>query len=177
MSFSRLNYDDCAYKQALKESVRPGDYRVNVPFNFKQNVYPHPPTVRLQKAGASLHKKSFLIDIDSDLMGITRKNSKCSEDYYIPNPNKLQNTGLYHESSLQHGKDGFMPADDTRLSNPASNLRGTGYDRWEWLCLNPQDKVMIPFDRNVSNRLLSRDNHRPCIPTPLNQKSVWPKSN
>ena len=32
---------------------------------------------------------SFLIDIDSDLMGITRKNSKCSEDYYVPNQNKL----------------------------------------------------------------------------------------
>lgn len=174
MSFSRLNYDDCAYKQALKESVRPGDYRVNVPFNFKKNVYAPQPSVRLQRTGASVDKKSFLVDIDSELMGITRKNSKCSEDYYVPCSDKLQ-YGLSCGDSLEHGVDGFMPADDTRLSNPASNLRGTGYNRWEYLCLNPQAHVEMPFDNNINNRIVSKDNHRPCIPKPLNQKLVWPK--
>ena len=174
MSFNRLNYDECAYNQALKESVRPGDYRINVPFNFKKNVYPHPPSVRLQKRGASLDKKSFLVDIDSDLMGITRKNSKCSENYYVPCADKLQ-YGLSCERTLEHGADTFVPQDDTRLSNPASNLRGTGFNRWEWLCLNPQAKVMMPFDWNISNRIVSKDNHRPCIPKPLNQKLAWPK--
>ena len=173
MSFSRLNYDGCAYKQALKESVRPGDYNINVPFNFQNNNYPYPPTVRLQKNGASMDKKSFLVDIDSDLMGITRKNSKCSEDYYVPCADKLQYGGTCGES-LEHGSDTFIPAEDTRTSNPSSNLRGTGFNRWEWLCMNPQDKVMMPFDWNISNRIVSKDNHRPCVPKPLSQTSAWP---
>ena len=56
--------------------------------------------------GASLDKKSFLVDVDSELMGITRKNSKCSEDYYVPCADKLQ-YGLSCNESLEHGEDGF----------------------------------------------------------------------
>ena len=171
MSFSRLNYDDCAYKQALKESVRPGDYRVNVPFNFKKNVYA--PQLLFVYKDRQLDKKSFAVDADSELLGITRKNSKCPK-LLVPCSDKLQ-YGLSCGDSLEHGVDGFMPADDTRLSNPASNLRGTGYNRWEYLCLNPQAHVEMPFDNNINNRIVSKDNHRPCIPKPLNQKLVWPK--
>ena len=35
------------------------------------------------------------------------------------------------------------------------------------MCLDPQDRVLIPFDYNINNRLVVKDNHRPCIPTPV----------
>ena len=54
------------------------------------------------------------------------------------------------DNNLKHWKDCYIPAEDTRLSNPSCNLRGTGWNRWEWLCLNPQDRVEIPFDFNDS---------------------------
>ena len=53
-------------------------------------------------------------------------------------------------------------------------MRGTGFDRWEYLCFNPQEKATIPFDYNVSNRILVKDNHRPCVPKPIDPKSGYP---
>ena len=32
MSFNRLDYDTCAYKQEIAESSGPGDYQLNTPF-------------------------------------------------------------------------------------------------------------------------------------------------
>lgn len=63
-----------------------------------------------------------------------------------------------------------MPAcafntEDTRLSNPPSTLRGTGINRFNPLCFNPQEKIFFPGDYHVSTRLVFRDNHRPCIPS------------
>ena len=33
----------------------------------------------------------------------------------------------------------------------------------------------MPFDTNINNRLVVKDNHRPCIPTPLDVSSSLPK--
>ena len=38
-----------------------------------------------------------------------------------------------------------IPAEDTRLSNPPCNLRGTGINRWEYLDRNPQEFFEVPF--------------------------------
>ena len=69
----------------------------------------------------------------------------------------------------------FIGSEDTRLSNPACNLRGTGWNRWEWLCLDPQERVLMPFDYNINNRLVVKDNHRPCIPKPIDVTPSLPK--
>ena len=61
-----------------------------------------------------------------------------------------------------------MPtAEEIRTSNPPCNLRGTGWNRWEWLCMDPQERVLMPFDNMVSNRIIVKDNHRPCVPNPI----------
>ena len=39
----------------------------------------------------------------------------------------------------------------------SSNLRGTGINRWEWLCRNPQSNVFIPFRNNLNTRLIMKD--------------------
>ena len=75
---------------------------------------------------------------------------------------------------LTHWNDCFNHTIESRHVDPASNLRGTGFDRWEYLCFNPQEKATIPFDYNVSNRLLVKDNHRPCVPKPIDPKSGYP---
>ena len=48
-------------------------------------------------------------------------------------------------SDLKHFQDCHLNSEPTKLSNPPCNLRGTGWNRWEWLCQNPQDKVEIPL--------------------------------
>ena len=76
MSFTNSNYDKEAYKQSLNSSVGPGIYRLNEPSISCEPCYPYPPTVRLQRGGDSIRKDMFLIDVDSELSGITRKLSK-----------------------------------------------------------------------------------------------------
>ena len=54
----------------------------------------------------------------------------------------------------------------THYYNPPCTLRGTGWNRWEWLCQNPQNRAIVPFNRGlfigVNTNLMARDNHRPC---------------
>ena len=50
MSFNRLNYDMCQYKQTIFESTGPGNYMLATPSTDCEYCYPTPPTVRLQKS-------------------------------------------------------------------------------------------------------------------------------
>lgn len=198
MSFNRLNYDVGAYKHAINQSAGPGNYKLEKPKISCQQCYPYPPSIRLQEQGNSIDKNRFLIDVDSELLGLCKKNTKDINKNYSPccpdsvctsgeicgqgvigeckSKNKnLKKGQRYYDTNLYHWKDCFIPAEDTRLSNPSCNLRGTGWNRWESLCLNPQDRIEIPFDYNISNRIIVKDNHRPCIPNPIEQTTVLPK--
>ena len=105
------------------------------------------------------------VDVESDLKGQTRVASKCAAKNFMPNCDTYK---------LTHYRDCLITSEETRTTNPACNLRGTGWNRWEWLCQNPQDKALVPFDYLINNRLVVRDNHRPCIPTPLDQSDSLP---
>ena len=198
MSFNRLNFDMCQYKQTIYESTGPGNYMLGTPPNDCNYCYPEPPTIRLQKAGDSINRKVPLVDTESELRALDRPASKCTaESLYNGEPPKKTTTvkpapndcscsteesfqnpstipSTNSEPGLTHWKDCFPHTVESRHSDPASNLRGTGFDRWEYLCQNPQDNVLIPFDNNVSNRIVVKDNHRPLVPTPVDGKLGLP---
>jgi hypothetical protein len=69
------------------------------------------------------------------------------------------------DNNLVNVPECYFGTEDTRLSNPASSLRGTGINRFHPLCFNPQEKIFFPGDYHVPTRLVFRDNHRPCIPS------------
>jgi len=178
MSLNSLNYDCCASKIDVNDSVKIGQYYLEEPVINCQGCYPSAPTVRLQKFGNSLSKKISLIDIDSELHGITRKLSNCPSKKFKPCDGKVQYGYECVQDNLQNFKDCFFTPDHTRLSNPPSTLNGTGWNRWDWLWSDPQKAplgLLYPFDTNINVRLLAKDNHRPCVPKPLNQKNAWPK--
>jgi hypothetical protein len=58
--------------------------------------------------------------------------------------------------------------------NPPCTLRGTGWNRWEWLCRNPQDNALMPFDAYVDTSLVIKDNHRPTLACPIDQAIAMP---
>ena len=194
MSFTNLGYDKGSYISELNQSVGPGVYKLAEPSVDCEQCYPVPPTVRLQLQGDSISSKKLLVDIDSELMGITRKLSQDPNKQFQPecvdtvcSSGEVCGQGVIGkckdrkqgrrvpDSDLKHMKDCFVPSEDTRLSNPSCNLRGTGWNRWEWLCLDPQDKVEIPYYFNISNRIIVKDNHRPCIPKPIDPQPCLPK--
>ena len=76
MSFNRLNYDTGTYKQDLNQSVGPGNYYLNQPPVSCEQCYPYPPSVRLQHSGDSVQRDMFMIDVDSELAGLFRKNTR-----------------------------------------------------------------------------------------------------
>jgi len=174
MSFNRLNYDTCAYKHVLSETVGPCEYQIGTPHISCDPCFPTDPAYRLQRQGASVSGQQKMIDVDSELMGITRIASNCPSKNYLPKEN---NKGeLCQGEVLHHYKDcDVATAEETRTSNPPCNLRGTGWNRWEWLCMDPQERVLIPFDNAVSNRIIVKDNHRPCIPNPIDVEPSLPK--
>jgi len=173
MSFNKLKYDTCSYKQVLEESTGPGEYQLASPHVSCEPCFNKDPRFRLQKNGVSLNTRMNMIDTDSELMNITRSQSNCSEKKFNPKFNNAGNienpSDMLHLTECQN-----LTTEDTRLSNPPCTLRGTGWNRWEWLCQDPQERVLIPFDYEIDTRNNVRDNHRPCIPEPLDPSESLP---
>ena len=176
MSFNKLNYDTCSYKQALSESVGPCEYQLGMPFISCEDCFSKDPQLILQRMGASVAKNVPMVDVDSELLNINRKLSNCSSNEFIP---KFDKNGVIDNTiESVHFKDCNIPTrENTRLSNPPATLRGTGWNRWEWLCENPQTRSLIPFDYNINNRLVTKDNHRPLVPRPIDQSVFLPPQN
>ena len=82
MSSNRLYYDTCEVKKQLEESLRPGEYQVKTP--AIDRCYPSDPSIRLQGTGNSISKSHALVDVHSELWGITRHNSRCPSKKYNP---------------------------------------------------------------------------------------------
>lgn len=168
-SLTRLNQDECTYKQNLKQSMGPGEYMVNVPHTRCDECFEPDPSFRMssqvrQPNGVSRCANTHFIDVDSELKGITRPATNCAQDQFLGQ--KYCNLKHMPDCNRDHRR----PTEDTRLSNPPCTLRGTGWNRWEWLCMNPQDKALVPFEYNINNRLLVKDNHRPCVTDPIEDK-------
>jgi len=174
MNFNRLNYDTCTYQHNLKQSVGVADYILGMPrvnCNACFNANPSAGNIDTQ---ATVKSKDALVDIDSELMGLNRKASNCPTSAYIPDlsrPEELR----YPTTPIADCR--AISVEETRLSNPPSTLREQGWNRWEVLLENPQARAEVPFRFNVNNRLIVKDNHRPYVPTPVNQAHVLPPYN
>jgi len=203
MSYNRLAYDNCSYEKTLMESEGPGAYKLMTPGNVEQMCLADDPHIRAQYMGANHVPGTSLIDVDSELMNITRPASQCPTQKYIPHQSGTgmcsaprthtmgPSTDTVPQQQLNHEgfKNGmtttnhmnfsncFTPTESTRLSNPPCTLRGTGWNRWEWLCKNPQDRVEVPFDHMIDSVLMAKDNHRPLLPKPMDQTLALPVSN
>jgi len=77
MSFNRLKYDSCAYSKELQESINPLDYNL---FKGKYESCKQCPV------GSFTNNLEFgsKTNVESDLLGLTREQSKCPEKYFDP---------------------------------------------------------------------------------------------
>ena len=189
MSYNRLPYDTCAYEQVLAETTAPGIYKLSTPPVSCRPCHSTDVFTRLQSSGVSMNKNSHLIDIDSELIGITRNQSRCPERKYMPMANasglcgaqtgngvpcqKSAKLCVDHQKNHLEFKDCFEHTNPTRLSD-LNCRRGVGINRWEFLCRDPQKDVQHSFDFDISTRILAKDNHRPCVPKPMSQTKILP---
>ena len=168
MSFNRLNYDRDAYQQELKQSVGQGNYVLATPVSDCKACFP-PDNLSTHDMNSSVCLNRSLVDVSSELLGLNRKLSRAPGEKYLPDASYCQSASLKDCNALH--------TEDTRLSNPPITLRGTGWNRWEWLCRDPQKKALVPFDHNIANRIVAKDNHRPYIQRPIDQSAALPPMN
>lgn len=168
MSFSRINYDRDAYEQELKQSVGQGNYALAMPVTDCSSCFSQD-NLSTQEMNSSVCLNKSLVDVSSELYGLNRKLSHAPKDKYLPDSTFCQSARLKDCNAIH--------AEDTRLSNPPITLRGTGWNRFEWLCMDPQKKAFVPFDHNIANRIVAKDNHRPYIQTPIDQSAALPPLN
>ena len=128
------------------QSLGPGHYFRNTVKTEGEPVYPWAPTARIQKIGGSLLADSNIVDVDSELMGLTRKNSKDPKEHYKPSEEKI--------IKYLNLEDGFFHQESTLLNNPPHLLRGQTKNRWESVFKNPQENILEPFNRLGENTYL-----------------------
>jgi hypothetical protein len=184
MSFTRLRDDRCTYSHDLRQAIGPGQYQLAAPRAECHACFSPDPTIRLDRRGAAVCDTiGGRVDAHSELLGITRRASQCPTDKFLPGPaGPTGPTPAPASCALTMPPDcapgaGMAAREDTRLSNPPCTLRGTGWNRWEWLCRDPQDKALVPFEWGISYRTVVKDNHRPCVPTPLGACAALPGAN
>ena len=192
MSFNRTKYDRCNISKYNQESTGPGNYMTGTPI-MNDTCYNDNPRVINQKIGVSVNGQvdwrfySGPVDVESELFNINKRQSRCPSDKYSPNckPNSCTdgtpcgqgviescNNASKHpwnrpeDSNLVDQRKCTFPSDDTRLNNPASNLRGTGWNRFVPLCKNPQENITFPGEYLIPTRLVVKDNHRPLVKKP-----------
>jgi hypothetical protein len=169
MSFCKSRYDDNAYKTQLNESIGPGNYMLErlAPCDNTCSFYSGG-GIQLSRHGDALCDKE-LIDVDSELIGITRHLSQCPSDKYLPKKEPFCKVNF---SDLKECD--FLTSEPTLISNPKCTNKETTINRWEWLCLDPQKNALMPFDWNIDNRQVTKMNHRPLIERPIDQSSALP---
>ena len=149
MAFTRLKYDDCKTIYNLYQATDPGKYILDVPGNGPAPCYIEDPYIRIQQWGANLRTNT--INLESDLMGVNRQLTKndCLQDTYqkynVPN-----NAIEYPNCTVQFTQQ-------PRATEPAWMVRDQQIDNWDYLPLDPQINTCLPFQNNISTRILEKD--------------------
>ena len=162
MAFTRFKYSDCRTVKALEESTGPGRYMLNKPGNGCMPCFFQDPQIRMQGWGANLRDVpgGGPIDIDSDLLGLTRPLSKdCSRGKY-PNSGVVKSVKVTYPTCLAPNTL------QSRVTHPPWMYRDLSQARWYPLFLNPQENVCLSFHNNINTRLLAKDYYvskAPCL--------------
>ena len=133
-------------KEMHEFSMGPGYYTTNTIQTETKPVYPWAPTARIQKIGGSLIKDINTIDIDSELLGLNRKNSKDMNMHYKPSEEEI--------IKFINLEDGFFHQESSLITNPRSELRGNIKNRWIVPFKDPILNTIEPFDRLGENTYL-----------------------
>ena len=135
MAFTRFNYDNCRTQKKLQEATGPGRYMLNVPGNGCKPCFIDDPQIRLQEWGANLRKVpgGHPIDIDSDLLGITRR--------YMPFCTMAQfpNAGVVTSDTVRYPVCKNPITHQSRATNPPWTTLDLEQSNRYPLFLNPQE--------------------------------------
>ena len=153
MAFTRFKYDDCRTKKELQQSTDSGRWILNVPGNGDNPCYMEDPQIIPQKWGGNLRTNT--INLESDLRGVNRQLNRDCLGKYEYNKYNVPNQAIQYPSSS------ILTTEQSRATNPAWWYRDLEQTDWQYPPLNPQTNVCIPFQSNLSTRILEKDYFTP----------------
>ena len=162
MAFTRFHDDSCRIIKQLQEDTDQGRYMLNVPGNGLTPSYMEDPYIRMQKWGANL--QSNTINLESDLLGLTRHLTlDCEEN------NEYKQNSVKSERKKYPNQKSFV--EQPRATNPAWTALEIEQNNFEYPFFNPQLNVCMPFQNNLSSRILEKDYYlmKECIPEDINR--------
>jgi len=148
MSFTRFHDDPCRIKKQMQETTGLGRYMLNVPGNGDKPCFMEDPYYRLQKWGANLMTNT--INLESDLMGLTRSTNRDCQGVNNYKSQAVNSSKMIYPSCLP-------TTEQPRATDPAWTVRDLEQVNWSILPLNPQENTCIPFQNNLSTRILEKD--------------------
>jgi hypothetical protein len=158
MACTRFYYDPCRTKKNLQQATDPGRWVLDVPGNGSHPCYVEDPQIIIQKWGANLRTNT--INLESDLFGVNRQLGRdcLGKDIYtrynVPN------------EPIKYPTCNALYTDQSRATNPAWWYRDLEQVDWYYPPLNPQENTCLPFQNNLSTRILEKDYFTPkreCI--------------
>ena len=161
MAFTRFYDDPCRIQKYLEETTNIGNYSLNVPGIGLKPILLNDPHINMQKWGANLSQNKT--DLESELHLLHRKLNKDSirENNYV---DYLNTNPLYYVNSYSINKDEITgqsrathPSWIYREINNFNNVPNNVPNNFNYLHLNPQENICIPFHNNISSRILQKD--------------------
>ena len=138
MSSNRLIYDECEYKTRINESVGPLEYMLN-PAKY-ENCNKCRMELGVVGGTAVSHIKGNLVDLETDLKGITRKASLCPSQKFSSNC-ATQNMANCRQNSINI--PGSIPETNRVIDTTPLHLRSCNMIRYK--------PVPLPNKLNVSS--------------------------
>ena len=126
-----------------------GRYVMNVPGNGTKPYYVEDPQIRIQKWGGNLMTNST--NLESELFGVNRvlgHDYLGHEEYQRYN---VQSSPMHYPSTCA------LTTEQSRTIMPVWTARDLEQVNWYMLPLNPQENTCIPFQNNLSTRIIEKD--------------------
>lgn len=180
MSFTRIQYDACAYNEKVFNSQKPMYYKLSTdqfdnceactapdgPRNFR--VYN---SSEIKPTRNNEQNFGVATDIESLLTNRGYPNVRCMTNRTLEEKQtKLNN--LYNEKNFPECDKKLNPI-YSRMDEPGMNVRDLFLDRWEFPIIDPKSFVYkwtheqgnVQIGRNT--KLAVKDTYRPFVHTPL----------
>ena len=153
MAFTRFKYDDARTKKSLQQATDPGRYILNVPGNGDSPYYMEDPHIIIQKWGGNLMTNS--VQLESELRGVNRTlNRDCL------GTNEFQHYNVQTQP-IRYPSSNKLTTEQSRATNPAWWYRDLEQPNWDYVPFNPPTNVCLPFQNNLSTRILEKDYFTP----------------
>lgn len=195
-TFERPLYDAGAYARDLKQSTDPLRYHLDPSYANRCNPCRPADVGYIGRVGVSITHQRPLVDVESDLLRLNAPYSRDPLQKFRPeclqNPKQMGGAACVEgypcgggvvagcqdrQERLHHFPSCQLGTEYTRISNPICNSRGIGINRFQPLCMNPQDenRWLPPSELGISYRNVVKDNHVPCVPRLIDQSAALPK--